>query len=148
MNVIDGILSTLKDLAKRVSRLETQGQPTWVYLATPLTSASFDGDAFSTTAATVIDLSAVFSVPANVKAVLVRLEANDDVAHGTAGNYLSVGPSAAVFYELTCHVIGGDVKNSVTSPVACDANGDIYYRIVASGAGTLDAKIEIFGYLV
>jgi hypothetical protein len=148
MNVIDGILSTLKDLGKRVSRIEAQGKPTWVYLTTPLTSTSFDGDAFSTTAATVIDLSSVFSVPAGIKAVLVRLEANDSVAHGTAGNYLAVGPSDTVYYELVCHVIGGDVKNSVTSPVACDANGDIYYRIVASGASTLDAKIEIFGYLI
>ena len=55
----------------------------WVYLTTPLTSTSWDGDARSTEAATLLDLSSVFSVPAGVKAVLVRLACRDSAAVGT-----------------------------------------------------------------
>jgi len=32
--------------------------------------------------------------------------------------------------------------------VPCDANGDIYYQINASGSGTMDVWIEIWGYWV
>ena len=28
----------------------------------------------------------------------------------------------------------------------CDANGDIYYQIVASGTNTMDCWLEIWGY--
>ena len=30
--------------------------------------------------------------------------------------------------------------------VPCDANGDIYYQIAASGTGTMDVNIQIWGY--
>ena len=145
--MIDWILRQIDELKRRLAHLERIEQPRWVMLTTPLTSTSFDGDPFSTTAATVIDLSAVFSVPASVKAVLVRLEARDSGA-AALGPYLSVGPSATYYYQLVCHSHGADIKSSVSSPVTCDANGDIYYRIVATGAGTLDTWIEISGYLI
>ena len=115
-------------------------------LQAPLTSTAWDGDSFSTEAATLLDLSAVFGVPAGVKAVLVRLQTRDSAAWGTADLYTSVGPSATVFYEVTCRCFGGDVWNNALGICACDANGDIYYRILASGAGTMDVYIQILGY--
>jgi hypothetical protein len=120
----------------------------FVPLSAPLTSTAWDGDAYSTTAATLLDLSAVFGVPANVKAVAVRLACNDSAAWGTNNLYVSLGPSASYYYALACHAFGGDVRNSVQGIVPCDANGDLYYRILASGAGTLDVFIEIIGYLL
>ena len=30
--------------------------------------------------------------------------------------------------------------------VPCDANGDVYYQIVASGTGTMDVHLQIWGY--
>jgi len=150
MNVIDGILSTLKDLAKRINRLETQGQPTWVYLTAPLTSTDWDGDAHTTTAKTKIDLSVIFSAPAGIRAVLVYVYANDS---GSAGGdcYIALSPndtagSSAVNCYLAGQVNDWTVYENGICP--CDANGDIYYQIVATGAGTLDAWIQIWGYMI
>lgn len=146
-------MSSLATLLK--SRIPKQ--PEWIYANdarwvgtqyAPLTSTSWDGDAHSTEAATLLDLSAVFGVPAGVKAVLVRLECRDSVAIGTPGNYAAVGPNTTYFWNIVCHAPGGDVKNSITAPVSCDANGDIAYRLIASGASTLDVWLEIWGYYI
>jgi len=122
------------------------GRP--VFLASPLTSTSWDGDAFSTTAKTKIDLSVVFKVPAGVKGILVRLVARDS---GSASGYcqLALSPNAtadSVAAQAYLQGVPNDVYVSVNGVVPCDANGDIYYQIVASGTGTLDAFIEIWGY--
>lgn len=122
----------------------------WTFLTTPLTSTSWDGDARSTTAATKIDLSSVFSgYPTSaVKAVLVRLQAKDSASLGATGLSVSIGPSATYFYAVSSIAIGGDVATSQTAICPCDANGDIYYRIVSSGTGTMDVRLEIWGYCV
>lgn len=119
----------------------------WVYLTAPLTSTSWDGDAHSTEAATLLDLSAVFGVPAGIKQAIVRLACRDSAAVGTTGLSVGVGPSATYFYNVSSPAIGGDVVTSQTAPCNCDANGDIYYRIAASGAGTMDVWLEIWAYL-
>ena len=149
MNAIEGILSSIKDLAKRVGRLEVQDNPRWVYLAAPLTSTSFDGDSFSTTAKTVMDLSALFTVPAGIKAVLVTVTYRDS-ASATADCLLILSPnnSAGSGIEFRCWGQVNDFWSNGTGIIPCDANGDIYYQCFASGAGTLDIYIQIWGYLV
>lgn len=117
-------------------------------LETPLTSTSWDGDSHSTTSATVIDLSSVFGAPAGIKAALVRIEARDSAAWGSSGLYIALGPSSSYYYTLTCPVFGGDVSNFVEGIVPCDSNGDIYYRIIASGTNTMDVDMRIFGYFL
>lgn len=124
------------------------GSLSFVPLVAPLTSTLFDGDPFTTTPATLIDLSAVFGVPNKVKAVVVRIAARDSVAWGTGGNYFSVGPSSTYYYAVACYVFGGDVLNGITGICPCNENGDIYYRVIASATGTLDAYLEIWGYWV
>ena len=64
MVVVDSTDTTTKKML-----LQYLGLPT--FLTTPLTSTAWDGDAYSTTAKTKIDLSSVFSAPAGIKAVLV-----------------------------------------------------------------------------
>ena len=123
------------------------GTSTFVPLTTPLTSTSWDGDAYSTNlTATKIDLSDVFDVPAGVKAIAVRLTARDSATFGTDGLYLNIGPDSTYNYAVSCAAFGGDVRNSVNGICPCNDDGDIYYRINASGTGTLDAWIEIWGY--
>ena len=122
------------------------GRP--VFLVTPLTSTSWDGDAFSTTAKTKIDLSVVFGVPAGAKGIFVRLVARDS---GSASGYcqLSLSPNAtadSVAAQAYLQGVPNDVYVSVNGIVPCDVNGDVYYQIAASGTGTLDAFIEIWGY--
>jgi len=122
------------------------GRP--VFLTTPKTSTSWDGDAFSTTGKTKIDLSDVFGVPAGVKAVMVRMAARDS---GSSAGYCQLGLSpnstaGSVAVQAYLQGVANDVYVSVNGVVPCDANGDIYYQITASGTGTLDAIIEIWGY--
>jgi len=122
-------------------------QPQFYPITTPLTSTSWDGDAYSTNlTATKIDLSDVFDVPAGVKAIAVRLTARDSATFGTDGLYLNIGPDSTYNYAVNCVAFGGDVRNSVNGICPCNDDGDIYYRINASGTGTLDAWIEIWGY--
>jgi hypothetical protein len=121
----------------------------FVPLATPLTSTSWDGDAFSDVAtSTQLDLSAVFGAPAGIQAVLFKIATRDSVTWGTAGLYFSCGPSATQWTAAVCRPAGGDVWNDNTAPVPCDANGDVWYRINASGTGTMDIYLEIWGYWI
>lgn len=130
---------------KKITRKNLAG---WTFLTTPLTSTAWDGDARSTTSSTLIDLSAVFGVPAGVKAVLVRLVAKDSAALGTAGLYFDLGPSATYHYNVAVYPFGGDVRTTANGIVACNANGDVYFKIIASGAGTMECHIEIWGYFL
>lgn len=135
--------------------------PHWVYAgsaewvaATGFTnhasSTSWDGDAFSTTAKTVIDLSAVFNMPANIKAVQVRMIARDS-GSSAATCFFGVSPNNTanlVSVEVYRDKVTNDALDSKEGVCPCDANGDIYYQIAASGAGTLDAWLEIVGYYI
>jgi hypothetical protein len=122
---------------------------TFVPLTTPLTSTSWDGDSFSTTAKTKIDLSAVFGVPAGVKAVDVLVNIKDS---GSVGTYcfLILSPNDT---HLQGKIFKADrAINNELSPasalIPCDSNGDIYYQIVASGSGTMDITMQIWGYWI
>ena len=122
--------------------------PTWHYLQVPLTSTSWDGDSYSTTAKTLIDLSAVFGVPAGVKAVLLFVWVRDS-GSATNDTYLILGPtnSNLVGMAIDPHAVNDRIRRA-TIIVPCDANGDIYYQIGASGAGTFDVFIQIWGYYI
>lgn len=119
-----------------------------VPLATPLTSTSWDGDAFSTTAKTKIDLSAVFGAPAGIKAALIRIVARDSGSSGFNA-YVGLAPNNTDGSHALAVFPAGLANNSWDDNqgiVPCDENGDIYYQISASGSGTMDVVIEIWGY--
>lgn len=122
----------------------------FIPLTTPLTSTAWDSDARSTTARTLIDLSAVFGVPAGVKAVDVEVWVRDSASAGVTtfqGIILSpnsvASPAGRVF---DCNGSGNDVFRRHHAIVPCDTNGDIYFSTTASGAGTLDVYLMIHGY--
>jgi len=118
-----------------------------VFLPTPLTSTAWDGDARSTTAKTLIDLSAVFGVPANVKAVLVYVRVRDS-SSSNDDRWLLLSPNntAGSGIEFSTERITNDVWVSKQATIPCDNNGDVYFQCAASGAGTLDVVLEIWGY--
>ena len=140
------VVDTSAGLSKKIQRDNLISVP--VFLTTPLTSTAWDGDAFSTTAKTLIDLSSVFGVPAGVKAILVRMAARDSGSYANSGLYISLSPTNAAGGAAILRPAGivNDVYTDGMFIVPCDANGDVYYQIVASGAGTLDATIQIWGY--
>lgn len=120
--------------------------PQLVPLQAPLTSTSWDGDSFSTTAKTKIDLSAVFSAPARIRSVLVAVQVRDSDSAAT-DCYLILSPNDTANNGMIfqCHAPNDRwARHSATVP--CDANGDIYYQTVASGASTLDIFLQIWGY--
>lgn len=128
---------------------------TWRHFTDPLTSTSWDGDARSTTAKTLIDVSATFSnaagetVPAGARALLVQLACNDS-ASATTNCFFAVAPNDTDgSYQLVCKPYdrGNDIVEHEQGPVNCNADGDIYYQCVASGANTLDVTMRIWGYL-
>jgi hypothetical protein len=121
--------------------------PRFVPLQTPLTSTSWDGDSYSTTAKTLIDLSAVFGAPAGIKAVLCYVTIRD--SGSAAGDpYLILSPNntAASGLAATCAGQANDSASRQVIIVPCDANGDVYHQINASGASTMDVWIELWGY--
>lgn len=61
---------------------------------------------------------------------------------------MQVGPSSTWYNQVICRSHGLDLWADVTAVCSCDANGDIYYRINASGAGTLDVYLRIWGYFI
>lgn len=139
------IVDTSANTSKKITRDNLSG---WHFLTTPLTSTSWDGDSYSTTAKTLIDLSEVFGVPAGAKGILVRLAARDS-GSSTGNCQFLLSPNAidkSVAVQAYLQGVANDVYVCVNGIVPCDGNGDVYYQIAASGTGTLDAIIEIWGY--
>mgnify|MGYP001413713846 FL=1 len=122
------------------------GRP--VFLTAQLTSTSWDGDARSTTAKTLIDLSSVFEVPAGVKAVIVNAAVRDSGSAAAADAFLCLCPnnSSLAGPKISCAGLPNDVWAYGSFTVPCNSNGDIYYQIVASGSGTMDVYLEIWGW--
>ena len=120
-----------------------------VWLATPLTSTSWDGDARSTTAKTKIDLSAVFSAPAAIRAVYCRLLARDSGSAASTTAFVGLDASNGSYHQLGVWPAGkaNDTYAEGSGWVTCNADGDIYYQISASGAGTMDVCLQIWGYM-
>ena len=123
------------------------GRP--VFLTTPLTSTDWEGNARSTTAKTLIDLSAVFGVPAGVKAIMVQLLSRDSASAVSTTVFFGVSPNNT---DASCPVMSvsrglpNDTLVYASGICPCDANGDIYYQVVASGTDTTDCWIRIWGY--
>ena len=145
--IVDVSVASDDDKSLKIERSTFLGA---TYLTTPKTSTDWDGDAKSDAGPTKLDMSAVFTGYPDmaVKAVLLRVAARDDAAIGTAGLYFSVGPSATYYYALQANPPGADVLASNTGICPCDANGDIYYKINASGSGTMDCWLEVWGYWI
>lgn len=145
-------LMTSKDLIYHGALISAKNSTTYtgyiyVPLAANLTSTAWDGDARSDMGWTKIVLSSVFGAPAGIKVVKLRLFARDDATLGTAGLYFDVGPNGSAV-SFSIRPIGGDVWAENVGDCLCDANGDIYYRLNASGSSTMDVYMQILGYYI
>ena len=92
-DINEKMLSRLQQMEREVERLRVQENGKFVALTTPLTSTSWDGDSFSTTSKTLIDLSTVFGAPAGIKAVLVQLICKDSGSAASNDIYFGVSPN-------------------------------------------------------
>jgi len=151
MNFEEKIIERLKRLEREVERLRVKEKQVFVPLTTPLTSTSWDGDAYSTTAKTKIDLSSVFSAPAGIKAVLVQIISRDSGSAADNTIFFGISPNdtpSSLAVMCTSRMLPNDTLVYETGICPCDSNGDIYYQIDASGTGTMDCWIRIWGYWV
>jgi len=118
----------------------------FVPLTSALTCTDFDGDSFSTTSKTLVDLSADFGAPAGIRAVLLVVTVKDSLSAGM-DTYLVLGPEDTdgvgfYFSPLTIN----DRVARYCAIVPCNADGDIYYQVVAGGSSTFDIYIRVWGY--
>lgn len=120
----------------------------FVPLTAGLTSTSWDGDGYSTSAATLIDLSAVFGVPAGVKAVALKIACRDSGSSSTR-TWIYFGPGAGQWaVEVETTGLADDTLRHGATVVPCNVDGDIFYGLTASGAGTTDIWLSIWGYWI
>ena len=149
MDAIVALTQKIQRLERQIHKLQTTGFQKPIWLAAPLTSASWNGDSFSTTAKTLIDLSAVFSAPAGIKAIVALLHIRDSASASGGGDYkivLSPNNTADSGPAARCGGLVNDLWHSEVLTVPCDANGDVYYQIAASGANTFEVYLEIWAY--
>jgi hypothetical protein len=120
----DAVIQRIKQLEREVERLQRWERPAIkpVFLTTPKTSTSWDGDTKTTSDRAIVDLSTVFGVPAGIKAVLMSIQTQADAVD----EYIRFGPNSTYNYALTCRTtVAGQIAHA-TGVVPCDSNGDIY----------------------
>lgn len=98
---------------------------TWGYW----TSTSWDGDAKS--ASGIIDLSAVFGLPAGINAISCCLGANGPAINITFRLSKNSSSLNAGIQQMT-QVNASALNVWVAGIVECDANGDVYFSLSAS----------------
>jgi hypothetical protein len=148
-NFDEKVVDRIKKLEREVERLRVKEKQVFVPLTTPLTSTSWDGDSINTQATGVlIDLSATHGVPAGVKAVLVRVYCRDSASASTNNLYfaLSSENTGTAQFAIRPSGLPNDYFADAVGIVPCDANGDVYYRSLTSGTGTMDVWLIIVGY--
>jgi len=130
------IVDTSVNTSNKISRENLAG---WHFLTTPLTSTSWDGDNKGTGDRATVDLSAVFGVPAGVKAVLMSIQTTGDAAN----DYIRFGPNSGNNFTLTCRTQVNSQIMHASGIVPCDANGDVYCYT----SGTVESVyVWIWGY--
>ena len=137
----DAVIQRIRSLEREVERLQRWERPAIkpVFLTTPKTSTDWDGDTKTTADRAIVDLSAVFGVPAGVKAVLMTIQTQCD----TVNEYIRFGPNSTYNYVLACRTQSPNVINQVTGIVPCDSNGDVY----CYPSGTIEnVYVYIWGY--
>lgn len=121
-----------------------------IYLTTSLIDTDWEGGGKDAADSGILDLS-IFGngCPPGIKAVCITIRCNDSgSAAGIA--YLFCGPDTPNYTTLVLRLSGlaDDKKRHVTGWVPCNANGDVYLHIAATGANTNDVYINIYGYVL
>jgi hypothetical protein len=145
------IVRAIRNLQEQVEEIIHRMPPRVVILAAKLTSTSWDGDEHrSDTAKTIIDMSAVFSgYPSGARAVLVEAAIQDSgSAAGVPYMVLGYSDTANEGTGFGCIGVTNDAWVYHQKWVPCDANGDIYFQIEATGASTFEVILEVRGWLL
>ena len=147
------LVRKIQELERRLDRLalpEIGWTP--VFLDTPYTNTDFDGDSFSDVGSNtkIENTSWSTTIPSDAKALLLRMAARDSGSAGQQSTYFALYPAAAAATAVATVQVGGLANNSIHEEVAivpC-TDGDIWYRVEATGASTLDVWLWCTGYWI
>ena len=124
--------------------------PRWVYpfddvwagtSGQPLTSTSYDGNDTIAVGTVTLDTSAVFSVPAGVRAVNAYIRASWVAAVAASNLQIKLTGDSNIIAELKAH---DTYAQDMTVIIPCDSNGD--FDIVVINADAINVNIAILGY--
>ena len=147
------------DLLSRILRLERRldslAKPEigWTphFLTTPYTHASFNGDSYSDVAANTIIDNAGWSttIPATAKALMITCMCRDSGSAATTDLYVALYSTAAAATATAAirpsSKANDDYEQQGPIIIPC-TDGDIWYRVNASGATTMDIWLWCFGW--
>lgn len=146
---IQDLINEIKRMDREIQKLKQFDVPKsdLIMLDAWRTNAAWESTTHSTTAKTLINLATTFSLPSQIKSVVLYILWNDSGSAGTdcfiifannavANNGMGVGPyglpnSKFAFGQLI---------------IPCTADGNIYYQIKASGVNTLTTIVRPIGY--
>jgi len=139
---------TLEQRFDRLNLPEVGSQPVW--LTEPYTHTDFDGDSFSDVGAhTKIENTGwSTTIPANAKALVIRVNARDSGSAAATSLYFALYSTATATNPTLACFVGGHTNDAIVEVqgiVPC-TSGDVWYRVEASGATTLDVWLKVVGY--
>lgn len=138
------LVRRIAGLEARCARLEEAEQGRGlVFLTTQLISTSWNGDNKTSANNGTIDLSAVFGVPAGIKAVLCAM-----TVYSTTDQIslvLKPDSDASSAPPMNLHTIASKFS-ARAAWVPCDANGDIYFS--SDSATNTATWLEVWGYAI
>lgn len=143
-------ITALEQWQESLELPEMGGQPT--FLTTPYTNANFNGDSFSDVGANTKIENTDWSttIPANAKALLIYGQCQDSGSAATAGLYFALFPAAAATAAAFAMGPSGKANDDYAwemATVPC-TDGDVWYKVNASGANTFDVWLWCFGYWI
>jgi len=119
----------------------------YVPVTPDIRGTSWWGNAKST-GGTWITISTTFpGIPANVRAINIRVMARDSVAHPSTVAYLIIGPDTTTNDNIGVRCHGNNMINENTG-ICNVTNNNIYAYRVASGASTIDCWLAVIGYFI
>lgn len=135
------LLRRIEDLEKLTPR-QPEVAPRPIFLTTPLTSTSWDGDDSKTAGTYTIDTSSLFSAPVGIKAASITICAR---WAATAGSFLYAAYVGSSNYATIMRPFSTAQDTECNGIVPCDSNGD--FDIVI-GNNITRAIIWIHGYWI
>lgn len=121
-----------------------------VPFTTPIGHGSFDGDSFSDvgTYTKIENTSWNTALPADAKALLIRLRCRDSASATTSGLFVALSGDGT--NSLLVARPSGKPNDDFAERICwmpC-TNGDIWYRVEASGTDTMDIFLHCFGWML
>lgn len=123
MSELARIERIVKDLEERLSQLESQDTPQWHFERLENLTDWFD-ETKGTADDGIIDLSADFGVPDNIRAVMLRMDIIDPTI--TAVKIKKQSSDSTSMLAYTGYGNSHDEWISLQGIVPCDSNGDVY----------------------